>query len=88
MFFQRDLIRRASGRHWAIPYSSRDDDFAFKSIPSRIRVSSLKKMQRVFHKLFSQKEIKIFCGYTPIKMKRVEIGSKKHGTKEYNRNNF
>ena len=56
LFFQRDLIRRASGRYWAIPYSSRDDDFAFKSIPSRIRVSSLKKMQRVCHKLFSQKK--------------------------------
>ena len=47
-----------------------------------------KKMQRVCRKLFSQKKIKFFCGYTPIKMKRVEIGSKKHGTKEYNRNNF
>lgn len=44
-------------------------------------------MQRVCHKLFSQR-LKSFCGYTPIKMKRVEIGSKKHGTKEYNRNNF
>ena len=31
LFFQRDLIRRASGRHWAISCSSRDDDFAFKS---------------------------------------------------------
>lgn len=36
-----------------------------------------KKMQRVCHKLFSQKKkIKSFCGYTPIKIKRVEIGSK------------
>ena len=30
-FFQRDFIRCESGRHWAIPYSSRDEDFAFRS---------------------------------------------------------
>lgn len=36
---------------------------------------------------FLKKRFKSFCGYAPIKMKRIEIGSKKHETKEYNRNN-
>ena len=53
------------------------------------RKAVLKKMQRVCHKLFSQKKIKSFCGYTPIEIKKSRNRiQEKHGTKEYNRNNF
>ena len=56
LLFQRDLIRCASGRHWAIPYSSRDDDFHLKVNTQPNKSEQFKKMQRVCHKLFSQKK--------------------------------